>query len=139
MLKPFCLHSLGCKGVKIIEGCEFPVTDRNSAWKVGNNGRDHRDKLSRGARNSSGYEKAMGIEQIHPQISRERLVSFYLGPPLLNPTIQDDTSQQPLVRMNYHPALFPAFFLDHFLSSVLLPSFGLSLLPQAPGLSLPIL
>lgn len=61
MFKPSCLHSLGFEGVKIIEGCEFPTTERNSTWKVGNNGRDHRDKLSRGAGSPSGYDKAMGI------------------------------------------------------------------------------
>lgn len=61
MFKPSCLDSLGFKGVKIIEGCEFPATQRNSAWKVGNNGRDHRDKLSRGAGRPSWYDRAMGI------------------------------------------------------------------------------
>lgn len=55
----------------MVEGCGFPMTERNSAWKVGNNGRDHRDKLSWGAGSPSGYEKVMSVERIYPQISRE--------------------------------------------------------------------
>ena len=49
MVKPFCLCSLGFKGVKItLEGCEFPATEKNSLWKAGSDERLHGDKVSRG-------------------------------------------------------------------------------------------